>query len=330
MTVDDRRATERRISLVSGPRILFKRLIQVFLAVLILRAGSQNIFKIAQRNCDEQKNVEPARGPVQGAEGKLEALGKASALKRARVLWTPKTPRQPRFRGGVAWQEEVLGVCVPYKDRLDQLNVFANHIRTFLHAQGVPFRIYVAEQVQDAAFNRGWALNVAFLFAESEVDYVIFHDVDMLPLPGVDYRFDPRVVVRHLSTEASQFDYHLPYDEYCSGALMVEKKFFSDVNGFSTGFWGWGGEDDEFCTRVVKRKYGGWTAAKRAPGGLDAVRFSIPLKFKTLPLVHHSFVQAFGRPLKGGGRFLSMHHERRGNNHPHYEENKKKLARVTE
>jgi hypothetical protein len=75
--------------------------------------------------------------------------------------------------GSVAWQREVLGVCVPYRTRRDQLEVFASHMRTFLHGQGVPFRIYVGEQAAPGAFNRGWALNVAFTFAEADVDYVV-------------------------------------------------------------------------------------------------------------------------------------------------------------
>jgi hypothetical protein len=54
-------------------------------------------------------------------------------------------------------------------------------MRTFLHAQGVPFRIYVAEQMAPGAFNRGWALDVAFAFAEPEVDYVAGTRAHCLP-----------------------------------------------------------------------------------------------------------------------------------------------------
>ncbi len=60
---------------------------------------------------------------------------------------------------------------------------------------------------------------------------MVLHDVDMLPLPGVDYRFDPARDVRHLSTEVSQFDYTLPYDKYCSGVMVMHKGFFRAING---------------------------------------------------------------------------------------------------
>ncbi len=62
---------------------------------------------------------------------------------------------------------------------------------------GIPFRIVVAEQLGSGPFNRGALLNTAFLAAEeaeggtgkSGLDYVAVHDVDMLPLPEVDYSF---------------------------------------------------------------------------------------------------------------------------------------------
>ena len=38
-------------------------------------------------------------------------------------------------------------------------------------------RIYVAEQLGTEPFNRGWALNAAFLQAEKETAYVVLHDV---------------------------------------------------------------------------------------------------------------------------------------------------------
>ena len=84
---------------------------------------------------------------------------------------------------GTRRQKEVLGVCVPYRDRRDQLEVFSAYMKQHLDAQGVPFKIYVAEQSNQSAFNRGWALNAAFMNAERDgVAYVVMHDVDMLPL----------------------------------------------------------------------------------------------------------------------------------------------------
>ena len=86
----------------------------------------------------------------------------------------------------------------------------------------------------------------------------------------------------------------------------AHKQFFRAINGFATTFWGWGGEDDEFCARVAKKKYGGWGVAEKAPGGLSRM---------------------FGRPEKGRGRFLSMEAGHGGTRrNPHWGNNNKRLS----
>ena len=48
----------------------------------------------------------------------------------------------------------------------------------------------MAQQVGEGPFNRGALLNAAFLEAEpAGCSYVAVHDVDLLPLPSVDYAF---------------------------------------------------------------------------------------------------------------------------------------------
>ena len=57
----------------------------------------------------------------------------------------------------------------------------------------------------------------------------------------------------------------------------LTKEQFEDVNGFSNGFYGWGGEDDDLFHRVTKKGY----SVFRYPGNIgrysmlkhDKVRF---------------------------------------------------------
>jgi hypothetical protein len=51
--------------------------------------------------------------------------------------------------------------------------------------------------VGDSPFNLGLARNVAALFAlqERRYDYLVFHDVDMIPVSGVDYGFRESQIV---------------------------------------------------------------------------------------------------------------------------------------
>lgn len=41
----------------------------------------------------------------------------------------------------------------------------------------------------------------------------------------------------------------LPYKSYVGGVFAINKNHFTQINGFSNLYWGWGGEDDEFEKR---------------------------------------------------------------------------------
>lgn len=49
--------------------------------------------------------------------------------------------------------------------------------------------MYVVEQLGRGPFNRGALINAGFLVAAQQSHYVAIHDVDLLPLPNVDYGF---------------------------------------------------------------------------------------------------------------------------------------------
>ena len=57
---------------------------------------------------------------------------------------------------------------------------------------------------------------------------------------------------RHLAREAAQFDGAVPFPRFCGGALLLSRRLFAAVNGYSNGYWGWGGEDDDFCLRLMR------------------------------------------------------------------------------
>lgn len=142
-----------------------------------------------------------------------------------------------------------LGVCVPYRNREEHLNTFIPRVGKHLKEQGIEFCMYFAHQVDDKLFNRGATKNIAAKHAiEDGCDYVVFHDIDMIPEPGADYSY-PGSKPIHLATQISQMDYELKYHEYFGGAVLFTKEQLEATNGYSNDYWDWGMEDDDLFWR---------------------------------------------------------------------------------
>lgn len=141
-----------------------------------------------------------------------------------------------------------LCIVVPYRDREAHLKEFYPAIVNFL-GEEIDFDILIVEQTFTKAFNRAKLLNIGFDYTKGEYDYYCFHDVDMLPIKA-DYSYCP--VPTHLATEAEQFNYRLPYNEYFGGVTMFDRESFQKVNGYSNEYFSWGAEDDDMFRRCQK------------------------------------------------------------------------------
>eukprot|EP00854_Cymbomonas_tetramitiformis_P000427 gene427-788_t len=146
---------------------------------------------------------------------------------------------------------------VPVRDRYLQKNIFTTFIQGKMSAEKLKYTLLYAEQTSGNLFNRGLLLNVgyAYLFnvTENACSYVYLHDVDMLTESTLMYGNYSKAAVMHLATNASQFDYVMPYPNYIGGIVGVMPSVFELVDGFSNCFWGWGGEDDDFYDRLMQR-----------------------------------------------------------------------------
>lgn len=86
-----------------------------------------------------------------------------------------------------------LAVIVPYRDVYRELQSFVPHMHKFLREQAIDFRIFVVNQTDDWRFNRAQLINVGYLLASQSCDYLVMHDVDLLPLnKNLSYRFPIR------------------------------------------------------------------------------------------------------------------------------------------
>lgn len=153
--------------------------------------------------------------------------------------------------------DKKVGIIVPYRNRELHLAKFKTYIPQYLITKNIPFEIIIVHQDDAKLFNRGMLLNIGFKYAQDlGCDYVIFHDVDLLPV-GVDYSYDNKPI--HL---AKKIQYHdderklknkTTFDKYFGGVTLFPMLDFIKINGYSNKYWGWGYEDDDLLLRCIKK-----------------------------------------------------------------------------
>lgn len=140
-----------------------------------------------------------------------------------------------------------LGIIVPYRNRYEHLTIFKKIITDYLETNDYfNYRIIVVEQDDAKLFNRGKLCNIGFLESQKQkCDYVIFHDVDILPI-NIDYSYSD--VPIHLLND------NIPFESYFGGVTLFPCNLFKKINGYSNNYWGWGFEDDDLRYRCYKEK----------------------------------------------------------------------------
>ncbi|CAF0767088.1 unnamed protein product [Brachionus calyciflorus] len=147
-------------------------------------------------------------------------------------------------------RDHKLAVVVPYRERFEELLVFVPHMSKFLASKSINFKIFVINQVDSFRFNRASLINIGFLTAMKECDYMVMHDVDLLPLTEkLDYSY-PLNGPFHVSSSGLHPEYN--YSTFIGGILIIKKEDFIKTNGMSNRYWGWGKEDDDFYNRLIK------------------------------------------------------------------------------
>ena len=141
-----------------------------------------------------------------------------------------------------------LGIIVPFRNREEHLKKFIPVITKHLNNQKINFKILIINQVDKKPFNRAKLLNIGAKLLDDEVDYFVFHDVDLLPLPSVDYRYSDFTIRNFLFLIEADEKYKESRSGF-GGSTLVPKNIFFEINGFSNNYWQWGSEDDDFFIR---------------------------------------------------------------------------------
>ena len=130
-------------------------------------------------------------------------------------------------------------IVIPYRDRKEHLDVLLKALEKYKEpdALGNTVTIIVMEQNNDNLFNRGQLFNASVC---KEYDYYIFHDVDLIPDPEINYiREYP--VPTHLSCYCEQFDFKLmdgvedyKQSKMFGGVIAMSVQDFFTIGGFLT------------------------------------------------------------------------------------------------
>lgn len=140
-----------------------------------------------------------------------------------------------------------LGIIAPYRDRPLQLHQFINSITEYI--KDIHYELIIVEQGDNKDFNRGKLLNIGFLKAEElGCDYVIFHDIDMLPIDA-DYSYNNTPLQIATNFKLPPGIKRATLDEYFGGVTLFPTELFRQINGYSNKYFGWGFEDDDLLFR---------------------------------------------------------------------------------
>nr|XP_057943936.1 beta-1,4-galactosyltransferase 4 [Doryrhamphus excisus]XP_057943937.1 beta-1,4-galactosyltransferase 4 [Doryrhamphus excisus] len=166
-----------------------------------------------------------------------------------------KQVAQGQFEPSYCTARHSVAILIPHRNRERHLLYLLHHLHPFLQRQQLHYAVYVIQQAGDATFNRAKLLNVGYLEALKDYkwDCFIFHDVDLVPENDHNlYICDTQP--KHLVVGRNSTGYKLRYKGYFGGVTAMSREQFHQVNGFSNAYWGWGGEDDDLCTRVELQK----------------------------------------------------------------------------
>jgi hypothetical protein len=138
-------------------------------------------------------------------------------------------------------------IVVPFRDQPEQ-NRIAQLMTLNEEFDKLGWTVLVVEQSDDGKkFNRGALLNIGYDLVET--DYVIFHDVDLIPKKTLIpyYEAFPTSPI-HIGKAITKYD----SPSFLGAVVSVSKKDYKAINGFPNNFWGWGGEDDAFRIRLQR------------------------------------------------------------------------------
>jgi len=166
-----------------------------------------------------------------------------------------------------------LGLIIPYRDRKEQLEIFINIISKHLQNKNIDYYIIVVEQKNNNLFNRSKLLNIGANYIYNKIDYLCFHDIDLIPEEKVKYLLDNDTNISHyigylIKNKNNEIDNNIfyknkdfnkyflmfKYKDYTykpslGGVTMIKNTIWRE-NPWNELFQLWGYEDNEYYIRL--------------------------------------------------------------------------------
>lgn len=132
-----------------------------------------------------------------------------------------------KYENTKKYSKKKLAVIVPIRNAFEDLVQMVPHITKFISKQEIPFHIFCIQQLDDYRFSRGSLMNVGFLYTKEKFDYIVTHDVDLLPLnPKLTYEYPPEGIY-HMAAHFLCPPPILTYVRFDNQRLTKKKKSFS-------------------------------------------------------------------------------------------------------
>ncbi|XP_062572946.1 beta-1,4-galactosyltransferase 1-like [Saccostrea cucullata] len=147
-----------------------------------------------------------------------------------------------------------IAIIIPYRNREAHLKRLLLNLIPKLQRQLLDFTIYVIEQKENEAFNRGMMRNIGYVEAKKRFDYdcYIFNDADTIIEDDRNLFKCGQDFVHHLVSGVRRYNYSLPYRGLLGGVIAINDQQMMTLNGYSNMFFVWGGEDDNLFDRFME------------------------------------------------------------------------------
>jgi hypothetical protein len=124
------------------------------------------------------------------------------------IQMNPQVKVGGSFSPSSCYSRHRVAIIIPYRDRLEHLQLLLYHLHPVLQRQQLEYTLYVVEQAGNDIFNKGVLMNAGAREALKDNDFhcFIFHDVDLIPEDDRNLYSCPSAP-RHMSYGVDKFNY---------------------------------------------------------------------------------------------------------------------------